>query len=743
MLLEQHNKIQPLTSTTGAQEGRGDRGRRKWRKWGQFEVLESAREEPGESGKAGSTRGSGGERWWWEERRDDEPKCQNHAIRNHLSRTLIGRVSAANQTSNDFNLSPSLFAFIGAYVCMVNTEPRLQWQFTGTCLANKNVVLPGRAGGMVFRHSITPDQHRAMEIPAILQLTTAATYTKPVLLCTIPCNIITRGTNPPAGFPDADPIHSGLGQKIAKPLAISLCNTIQPFNGLNGCCTNTLFFGGTKASHVHGMSDSCKVRGKPWLILNLITSIVRDANDVEWALEEARCEITILEALLHDAQLQRRREPRRTVKRRGKKNPVCGTETPWSCAGFAPDGGKLACIWEICGITLISFSGGHFSLYTQMQSIMGEGKTYMFKKSSKKYHRWQELPILKSVVIPYVHVLHHLDLDVTEGQLSPLFEGYPELPNLQSLSIHVPFLGLDTWHWQQGITNSAPLLCQLKLSADTVVQGLGTFTTCFPWGQLTSLDMLHVTMNVEVWHKILQNCTLLSIGSFTIESSPTHSTLHPVIVPNVIELNIQFRTKFPVQFFDTRILDLVFFPRVQILHITAHVEWEDPLSFKLWVQEHSRLIHTLTLQVRLTGDDLLELLQCSVNLEVLALSLFCTVQQREILAHALNQGYLQKLHTLTILWEEFNPNHGITSRAMVHHSTILDLVKTATTWASLGPVINWEFRLIAEENMVYDIRNAVLAADNTLSAISSLLPSTGNETLSGYMSCLRLQHRPC
>jgi hypothetical protein len=310
--------------------------------------------------------------------------------------------------------------------------------------------------------------------------------------------------------------------------------------------------------------------------------------------------------------------------------------------------------------------------------------------------------------------------------------------------LHLPFLALDDWRWDKGLTVSAPHLRSLVISAEAVAQafdGCG-FTTCFPWTQLTTLEMLHTSLDADIWHDILRQCTLLCVGSFTIQSNASYINRHSIILSNLHSLNIRFQSEFQTRFFDDRIFRLVSFPVLNALHITARLEWSDSAPFVEWMRQQDQ-IRNLTLEVHLADGTLLDLLRSLRKLEELTLSFhYGAIPQCRPFFQAVQESCLQELHTLAIfgVMDPHSLVAGMTSRVLLHHVAVFDLVKTATTWAALGPKMNWEFRLFAEGAILSDVRAGLHSIDSTLVADSLVTPSIGVHDRSRFTG-LRVRRR--
>ncbi|KAJ7153730.1 hypothetical protein C8R46DRAFT_1042111 [Mycena filopes] len=404
-----------------------------------------------------------------------------------------------------------------------------------------------------------------------------------------------------------------------------------------------------------------------------------------------------------------------------------------------PWGSPLTLSWVCRRWRTISL--GIARLWTRPRFILGSTffPTLSMGHGSRNCHRWRELPILDAVIRPYAHSLQLLDLETTEGQLSALLDGLSEFPCLTSLSIHLPFLGLSDWPWHQGITQSAPSLQSLVISADAVAQGFGGFMSCFPWHQLVTLDLLQVALEAHIWYDILRQCSILLNGSFTIRASSTHSIEQAIAVHQLTSLNIRLQTEFRLQFFDVNVLQYAFFPALETLHVTARVDCENSLPFLLWFQRHCGLLRVLTLNVTLTDNLLLDSLRSLRYLERLTLSVpYGGVPHSKTLFNALRHGCLEKLHALTI-FSEMYPDYapeGTSSRSLIHRGAMLDLVRVATTWVALGPERDWEFQLIADAVLICEVRAALLGVDRTLIAT---LTAAGALNISGEQNRVGIQ----
>ncbi|KAJ7148272.1 hypothetical protein C8R46DRAFT_1044820 [Mycena filopes] len=500
-------------------------------------------------------------------------------------------------------------------------------------------------------------------------------------------------------------------------------------------------------------------------------------------LQSAQCEITILEALVRDAKDQ----PVRSSSMEASRTSASSLRRPsierlssevmseiflyflpgstpltlsWVCRRWRAISLGMAKLWTHPKFVLgpaffpvhpeADYTGGKEKMHIEqmcrwMDRAHNSGAISLsLRRGSSNYHRWQELPILDFLVKPYADSLQLLDIEISQAHLGALLDGFLGFPILATLCIHLPFLGLDDWAWDQGITWSAPCLQRLVISADAVVPGFSGFTTCFPWHQLTTLDLLYVALEGDIWLNILKQCHLLQSGSFTIRSSSTYDIEQPIALHQLTFLNIRMQTEFRAKFFDMKLLHSASFLAVTALHVTARIECEDFLPFSTWVQQQSCLLRVLTLNVTLADNLLLDLLRSVRYLEELTLYFhYSGARRSRTLLEALHQGCLQKLRTLTIS-SEIHPHYtpeGTATRTLLHRGAVLDLVRTATTWAALSRQRDWEFQLIAADDLMYDVRTALLAVDGTLIATmaSSRTSYMSREWDRVGVQCLRIR----
>ncbi|KAJ7694290.1 hypothetical protein B0H16DRAFT_1485752 [Mycena metata] len=376
----------------------------------------------------------------------------------------------------------------------------------------------------------------------------------------------------------------------------------------------------------------------------------------------------------------------------------------------------------------------------------------LIRKSSDS-HRWRELRILERIVRPHAGSFHSLELDVTQKQLDPLLNGLTKFHRLHSLCLHVPFLALDDWRWHQGLTGLAPLLQNVVISAEAVAQPAFDdcgFTACFPWSQLATLDMLRVTLNANMWHEILQQCTLLCDGSFTIHkpfSSSTYLTARPITASRLTSLRIRFEGEFHVRFFDVRVFHVMALPLLDTLSITARLESSDFGPFVAWMQQLSGQLRCLTLEIRIAEDTLFDILRGVGNLEQLGLYFHRNIVcQGKAFFRALRESCLPRLRVLTVFVVAEDPGTArITSRGLtsLQGTMVFDLVKIATTWAALGPRLDWRFQVFAHHGILCDVEARLLAVNTGLIVDIHSIPSLGFgryhlDDLEGCLTALRI-----
>ncbi|KAJ7711804.1 hypothetical protein B0H16DRAFT_1744808 [Mycena metata] len=289
----------------------------------------------------------------------------------------------------------------------------------------------------------------------------------------------------------------------------------------------------------------------------------------------------------------------------------------------------------------------------------------------------------------------------------------------------MPFLALDDWRWQ-GLAGSAPQLQSLTISTECVAQPLDDcgFMACFPWTQLTSLDMLHTPLNADIWHEILRQCAHLRVGNFTIQSNPAYINQRVITLLPLRSLTIRFQSEFRARFFDATVFHLVSFPALEALRITARLDRADSTSFVHWMQRQSRHIRSLTLDIQLADDILLDILRDHADLHELTLHFhYGAARQSRFFSRASQDGLLRALRTLIIFGGiDYDTVGGTSSRASFHIGAVSDLVKTATTWAALGPKDNWEFQLFATHEILFAVREGLLQVDSNLAIVSYVIP---------------------
>ncbi|KAJ7482859.1 hypothetical protein B0H11DRAFT_2417790 [Mycena galericulata] len=358
-------------------------------------------------------------------------------------------------------------------------------------------------------------------------------------------------------------------------------------------------------------------------------------------------------------------------------------------------------------------------------------------------HVWKEPLLLDFLIKPYAQSFRSLDLDITQEQLSPLFDGRSHFPHLQSLSLHIPCLDLSVWLWYKGLTASAPLLHHLKISA-SVSRGspaFSGFTTSFPWNRLITLDMEDALLDEGVWCDIMHQCNSLQTGSFTVQPDPSYTSKHFVVFHYLTSLHIKFRPRFQpptdAGIFDVKIFDSLSFPALEVLHIAAQVDWSDALSFVQWMQRQSVRLRSLTLEVRLPNSLLFEILRIFPNLEKLGLYLrYGDVSECKAVFQSIQESRMQKLRVLEICsgFATYTPGSVRRTRYSTLKNIVFDLVKTITTWAISSHTPGGEFHLFADGEVLSGVRTHLFAANNSLCAISHVvhpLRGQGNDEWRG------------
>ncbi|KAJ7711796.1 hypothetical protein B0H16DRAFT_1480006 [Mycena metata] len=414
-------------------------------------------------------------------------------------------------------------------------------------------------------------------------------------------------------------------------------------------------------------------------------------------------------------------------------NPSFVLGSAFSSAGLDHTDRLEHCVREMCGWV----DRGRTSSKVSMS---------IFRSTNTNYFEWSPPSFLEPLIRPYAECYRSLNLDVAQHQLHPLLDGRSHFPNLQSLSLHLPFLDLDLWLWHEGLSLSAPSLQILTITAGTVVLDstvFNGFTTSFPWSQLDTLDMQDTLLDPPTWWEILSRCHSLRTGSFAVRPNPSRSREHPIILPNLTTLHIKFQTQFyprtTTEIFDPRIFHPVSFPSVSYLHVAAKVDWSDPLSFIEWVRRQSATLRCLTLEVRLSDAALFEVLGFCRDLEQLTLYLpHGDVSQCRPAFQAIQQRALTKMRILTIISAAAIYVSARTARFSSLDGVVFDLVQTVMTWVALELRPGSELRLFADGEVLSELRTC-LREGNDIVIISHVSDETSGGGVHADCTSLRIQ----
>ncbi|KAK6985086.1 hypothetical protein R3P38DRAFT_3230731 [Favolaschia claudopus] len=332
---------------------------------------------------------------------------------------------------------------------------------------------------------------------------------------------------------------------------------------------------------------------------------------------------------------------------------------------------------------------------------------------------------LDTLIGTYCHTFRSLEFQVDQDCLSPLFNGLSFFPRLQSLSLRFDRLDLDAWLWYQGLVLSGPVLQSLTISAELVSYDplvSNGFTSCFPWKRLTTLDLRHVVLDAHFLYQILHQCSLLQTGKFAVQSSASHTGTQ-ITLPYLTSLYVRFQSRFlartTTQAFDVKFFNFLAIPSVQLLHISAKVDLECPLSFVEWMSGLSRKLVGLTLETRLPDNTLFEVLGRCPLLQSLTVFLpHGNASQGRPVFQAYREHRLLNLRKLAVVSAAGNYITPKLARFASLDGLIHDLTHTIVAWVKMNPPPGFELHLYADGEVLSGIRDQL--EDSPLSAVVKL-----------------------
>ncbi|KAJ7165196.1 hypothetical protein C8R46DRAFT_1035801 [Mycena filopes] len=329
---------------------------------------------------------------------------------------------------------------------------------------------------------------------------------------------------------------------------------------------------------------------------------------------------------------------------------------------------------------------------------------------------WARSQFLDSLIDTHATGYSALELDVIQEELAPIFNGRSQFPFLQSLSLRLQFLDLNVWLWHRGLNDIAPRLQSVMIIAETVALDpsvFNGFTSCFPWRQLRNLDMLGTLLHPRIWWEILRQCNSLRTGSFAIQRNSAHTNRYSITLRHLVSLHLKFQTRFhsrtTTDIFDATIFESISFPSLEVLRVTAKVDWSDPLPFLEWMQGHSGKLTNLTLAVRLPDATMFEVLRSCPNLEELTLYLpHGDVSQCRPAFQALTEHRLRNIRTLAVISAAATYASPRTARFHSLDGLVFDLLNTITTWISLKLPSGSDLHILADGEVLSSLKGRLL-----------------------------------
>ncbi|KAJ7153739.1 hypothetical protein C8R46DRAFT_1042120 [Mycena filopes] len=323
-------------------------------------------------------------------------------------------------------------------------------------------------------------------------------------------------------------------------------------------------------------------------------------------------------------------------------------------------------------------------------------------------YRWNEIPLMETLVIPYANCFQSLVIDTTQGQLARLLGAGLTFPNLESLSLHLPFLDLAGWVPQRGGA-SIPSLHHLVIRSEKVVGErhpiTSAFFSCFPWSQIVSLNMKDVALDFWMWQVLVPQCTSLRFGKFSLRKIATtfnhgHHSTAATITTQLTSLLVKFITQIDVAVFEG-----LTFPAMEKLHIAGCASVRGKRNLVAWLQEHGACIRRLTLEMNIADDSglrdlLLHLPRIAVLELYLDFRISCLVASAVL--EAIGLGHLKSLNALTLCSNGVVERHKVTRPAMFN-TYIEALIFATEAWAA-GETSHKGFRIRADGEILAELK---------------------------------------
>ncbi|KAJ7148286.1 hypothetical protein C8R46DRAFT_1044835 [Mycena filopes] len=338
-------------------------------------------------------------------------------------------------------------------------------------------------------------------------------------------------------------------------------------------------------------------------------------------------------------------------------------------------------------------------------------------------YRWREIPFLESLIPPYAHCLRSLEIHISQGQLASLLNGCSAFPNLDSLSLRFPVLDFTGWLQHRGFRNMTPRLRNLIIGCGRAISEphpISTgFLACFPWAQLTSLNMEEVILDFWMWRDVMHQSLSVRTGRFTLRKSSTRDDSHPSVATRLASLHIDFLSQVDIKVF--RGFNL---PELKCVHIVGYMSEPTERNFVSWAEQHCNNLRRLTLELNICDNKLVELLHCLPNLSTLKLHVDFRVSllTTEAILTAIQQGHLTALKTLALCCNGATRIYKAT-RPDMFATYVETLVSAARAWAETAK--DRELQIFAEAELLTGLLAQVSSRDTSAAAASVPCPRGG------------------
>ncbi|KAJ7153744.1 hypothetical protein C8R46DRAFT_1042125 [Mycena filopes] len=307
-------------------------------------------------------------------------------------------------------------------------------------------------------------------------------------------------------------------------------------------------------------------------------------------------------------------------------------------------------------------------------SIQREGNQY----------RWRETSFLQTLILPYAHCFRSLEMDVCQGQLASLLDGGSAFHDLEILSLRFPLLDFTRWLHHRGFRNTAPRLRNLIIRSGKTISEPHPISTgffaCFPWAQLTSLNMEDVVLDFWMWRKVMHQSISLRTGRFTLRRCSGRPESNPSVMTRMVSLHIHFLSQVDLKVF--RGLNV---PEMKSLHIAGYMSEQSEGQFVLWAEQHCSNLRHLTLELNISDHRLLQLLQHLPNLSTLRLHVDFRISflTTEAILTVIQHGHIKDLQTLALCCNGATRIYKAT-RPDMFETYVETLVSAVDSWVEMG-----------------------------------------------------------